>query len=66
VIDGTKYGLDHAQTLAVVLPAMGVRRKSKRAKVLKYAERVWKHHARHRRRAHHRGDRCDPRISLRF
>ena len=36
------YGLDHAQTLAVVLPAMmRVRRDAKRAKLLQYAERVW-------------------------
>jgi NADP-dependent alcohol dehydrogenase len=36
------YGLDHAQTLAVVLPAMlRVRKDSKRAKLLQYAQRVW-------------------------
>ncbi|PLZ03895.1 NADH-dependent alcohol dehydrogenase [Burkholderia sp. WAC0059] len=36
------HGLDHAQTLAVVLPAMlGARRDQKRAKLLQYAERVW-------------------------
>jgi NADP-dependent alcohol dehydrogenase len=36
------YGLDHAQTLAIVLPAMlRVRREAKRAKLLQYAERVW-------------------------
>jgi NADP-dependent alcohol dehydrogenase len=36
------HGLDHAQTLAVVLPAMlRVRRDAKRAKLLQYAERVW-------------------------
>src|SRR5258706_5646521 len=36
------HGLDHAQTLAIVLPAMlSVRRDSKRAKLLQYAERVW-------------------------
>ncbi|WP_432719922.1 iron-containing alcohol dehydrogenase [Jeongeupia wiesaeckerbachi] len=36
------YGLDHAQTLAIVLPAMlQVRRADKRAKLLQYAERVW-------------------------
>lgn len=36
------HGLDHAQTLAVVLPAMlQVQRASKRAKLLQYAERVW-------------------------
>jgi NADP-dependent alcohol dehydrogenase len=36
------HGLDHAQTLAVVLPAMlRVRRIEKRAKLLQYAERVW-------------------------
>lgn len=36
------YGLDHAQTLAVVLPAMlQVRRESKRDKLLQYAARVW-------------------------
>lgn len=36
------YGLDHAQTLAVVLPAlMSVQRETKRLKLLQYAERVW-------------------------
>lgn len=36
------YGLDHAQTLAVVLPGMlRVRKEEKRAKLLQYAERVW-------------------------
>ncbi|NEX23433.1 alcohol dehydrogenase [Thiorhodococcus mannitoliphagus] len=36
------HGLDHAQTLAIVLPAMlQVRREEKRAKLLQYAERVW-------------------------
>ena len=36
------FGIDHARTLAVVLPAMlQVRREAKRAKLLKYAERVW-------------------------
>lgn len=36
------YGLDHAQTLAIVLPNMlKVRKESKRAKLLQYAERVW-------------------------
>jgi NADP-dependent alcohol dehydrogenase len=36
------HGLDHAQTLAIVLPAMlTVRRESKHAKLLQYAERVW-------------------------
>lgn len=36
------YGLDHAQTLAVVLPAMlQVRREAKRDKLLQYAARVW-------------------------
>ena len=37
-----RHGLDHAQTLAVVLPVMlDVQRDSKRAKLLQYAERVW-------------------------
>jgi NADP-dependent alcohol dehydrogenase len=36
------YGIDHARTLAVVLPAvMDVQRETKRAKLLQYAERVW-------------------------
>ena len=36
------HGLDHAQTLAVVLPAMlQVRREEKRDKLLQYADRVW-------------------------
>ncbi len=37
-----KYNIDHARTLAVVLPAMlQVRRDAKHAKLLQYAERVW-------------------------
>jgi len=37
-----QFGLDHAQTLAVLLPSiLRVRRDSKRAKLLQYAERVW-------------------------
>lgn len=36
------YGIDHARTLAIVLPAnMQVRRDEKREKLLQYAERVW-------------------------
>ena len=36
------HGLDHAQTLAVVLPAMlQVRREEKRGKLLQYADRIW-------------------------
>jgi len=36
------HGLDHAQTLAVVLPAMlQVRRGEKREKLLQYADHVW-------------------------
>ena len=36
------FGLDHAQSLAVVLPAMLTERlESKRAKLAQYAERVW-------------------------
>jgi NADP-dependent alcohol dehydrogenase len=36
------YNLDHAQTLAIVLPSMlRVRKESKRAKLLQYAARVW-------------------------
>lgn len=36
------HGLDHAQTLAIILPTMlSLRRESKRAKLLQYAERVW-------------------------
>ncbi|MFJ1469355.1 iron-containing alcohol dehydrogenase [Massilia orientalis] len=36
------YGLDHAQTLAIVLPSMlRVRRAAKREKLLQYAARVW-------------------------
>ena len=39
------YGLDHAQTLAVILPAMmQERRAEKREKLLQYAERVWNLH----------------------
>ena len=36
------YGLDHAQTLAIILPAMmQERREAKGEKLLQYAERVW-------------------------
>ena len=37
-----KYNIDHARTLAIVLPAMlTVRRDAKRGKLLQYADRVW-------------------------
>lgn len=37
-----QFDMDHARTLAVVLPSMlHIRRDSKRAKLLQYAERVW-------------------------
>jgi len=36
------YGLDHAQTLAVLVPAMlQIRASGKRQKLLQYAERIW-------------------------
>ncbi|HCM61955.1 MAG TPA: alcohol dehydrogenase [Morganella sp. (in: Bacteria)] len=36
------HGLDHAQTLAIVLPALlHEKRKTKREKLLQYAERIW-------------------------
>ncbi|VFT67477.1 putative alcohol dehydrogenase [Escherichia coli] len=36
------HGLDHAQTLAIVLPALwNEKRDTKRAKLLQYAERIW-------------------------
>ncbi|MBD2520706.1 iron-containing alcohol dehydrogenase [Nostoc sp. FACHB-973] len=36
------YGLDHAQSLAVILPSlMSIRQEAKREKLLQYAERVW-------------------------
>ena len=36
------YGLDHAQTLAIVLPRMmNAMRQQKEAKLLQYAERIW-------------------------
>lgn len=36
------YHLDHAQTLAIIMPSMlRVRREAKRAKLLQFAERVW-------------------------
>ena len=36
------YGIDHARTLAIVLPSLlQVKRETKRAKLLQYAERVW-------------------------
>lgn len=37
-----QYGVDHARTLAVILPSLlAVQRESKRGKLLQYAERVW-------------------------
>lgn len=37
-----RFGLDHARTLAVVLPAtLSVRKEAKREKLLQYAARVW-------------------------
>ncbi|MBK6962497.1 MAG: iron-containing alcohol dehydrogenase [Bacteroidales bacterium] len=37
------FGIDHGQTLAIVYPAvLEVRREQKRAKLIQYAERVWK------------------------
>ena len=36
------HGLDHAQTLAIILPSvMAVKRDNKRAKLLQYAARIW-------------------------
>ena len=35
------HGIDHARTLAIVLPALLNERRPKRAKLLQYAERVW-------------------------
>jgi len=36
------HGIDHAQTLAIILPSMlRVRKESKRAKLLQFAERIW-------------------------
>ncbi len=36
------YGIDHARTLAIVLPSLlNVQREQKRAKLLQYADRVW-------------------------
>ncbi|MEG3132128.1 iron-containing alcohol dehydrogenase [Rouxiella sp. T17] len=36
------YGIDHAQTLVILLPSLlQVQRESKREKLLQYAERVW-------------------------
>ncbi|WP_250658298.1 iron-containing alcohol dehydrogenase [Alkalimarinus coralli] len=36
------YGVDHARTLSIVLPAvMKVRREAKKEKLLQYADRVW-------------------------
>ncbi len=36
------YGLDHAQTLAIVLPGvMKVMKESKKEKIIQYAERIW-------------------------
>lgn len=37
-----QYGIDHAQTLAIILPSLlNVQRKDKHAKLVQYAERVW-------------------------
>jgi NADP-dependent alcohol dehydrogenase len=37
------HGIDHAQTLAIVLPGvMNIRRNEKKEKILQYAERIWK------------------------
>jgi NADP-dependent alcohol dehydrogenase len=37
-----KFGIDHAKTLAIVLPVLlDVRREQKHAKLVQYAERVW-------------------------
>ena len=39
------YGIDHAQTLAILLPGLlQVQRESKKQKLLQYAERVWNIH----------------------
>jgi len=36
------HGLDHAQTLAIVLPSLlNIKREEKKAKLLQYGERVW-------------------------
>ncbi|WP_163713128.1 iron-containing alcohol dehydrogenase [Mangrovibacterium lignilyticum] len=36
------HGIDHAQTLAIVLPGMmNLKRKNKKAKLLQYGERIW-------------------------
>lgn len=36
------HGIDHARTLAIVLPGiMNIRRKQKGAKILQYGERIW-------------------------
>lgn len=41
-----EYGLDHAQTLAIVYPAMmRYRKKEKSPKILQYAKRIWGIHA---------------------
>ncbi|MBS1038552.1 iron-containing alcohol dehydrogenase [Gluconobacter cerinus] len=40
-----RYDIDHARTLAVVLPSMlRIRKEAKRAKLLQYAARVWNLH----------------------
>ena len=37
-----RFGLDHGQTLAIVLPSMlNVKREQKHAKLLQYGERIW-------------------------
>lgn len=36
------HGIDHARTLAIVLPGvMNIKRESKKAKILQYGERIW-------------------------
>lgn len=38
----SSFGIDHGQTLAIVLPSMlNIRREKKRGRLLQYAERVW-------------------------
>jgi NADP-dependent alcohol dehydrogenase len=39
------FGIDHGQTLAIILPSLlEIRKEKKRAKLLQYAERVWNLH----------------------
>jgi len=54
------YGIDHGQSLAAVLPAtLRHQRREKKAKLLQYAQRVWKNRWERAGRRDRQGDRQD-------